>query len=113
MTNRIELEHVGIILKEEFMEPLGLSMNALGTAIGVPANRIHGIVHGIRGMSADTDLRLTRFFGLSQGYFLRIQNHYEMTVARRNLESQIDKITPFKHSVGAPQRTEQPRAMAA
>lgn len=96
MTKYIELDHIGTILLEEFMEPLGLSMNALANAVGVPANRIHGIVHGTRGMTADTDLRLTHYFGLSQGYFLRIQNHYDMTMARRELEPQIDKIIPMK-----------------
>ena len=96
MTKYINLDHIGIILKEEFMEPLELSMNSLANAIGVPANRIHGIVHGLRGMTADTDLRLTRYFGLSQGYFLRIQNHYDMTLAKRELESQIEKIIPMK-----------------
>ncbi|MCL2293271.1 MAG: HigA family addiction module antitoxin [Spirochaetes bacterium] len=94
----MELDHIGTILKEEFMEPMGLSMNSLAKAVGVPANRIHGIVHGIRGMTADTDLRLTHYFGLSQGFFLRIQNRYEMTLAKRELEKQIEKIVPMKHN---------------
>ncbi|MCL2017795.1 MAG: HigA family addiction module antitoxin [Alphaproteobacteria bacterium] len=97
MSKYIELDHIGTILKEEFMEPMGLSMNALANSVGVPANRIHGIVHGIRGMTADTDLRLTHFFGLSQGFFLRIQNRYDMTLARRELEEQIEQIVPMKH----------------
>jgi addiction module HigA family antidote len=63
----IELESVGIILKEEFMEPHKLSMNALANAIGVPANRIHSIIiRGTRRITADTDLRLAKFFGLSE-----------------------------------------------
>jgi addiction module HigA family antidote len=97
MSRHIELDHIGTILSEEFMEPLGLSMNALANAVGVPANRIHGIVHGLRGMTADTDLRLTHYFGLSQGFFLRIQNRYDMTMARRELEKQIKEITPMRH----------------
>ena len=96
MTKYIELDHIGIILKEEFMEPFGLSMNALAKAINVPANRIHGIVHGIRGMTADTDLRLTRYFGLSEGYFLRMQNRYEMIMAKRALGDNLNKIVPLK-----------------
>ena len=98
MSRYIELDHIGIILKEEFMEPFELSMNALAKAINVPANRIHGIIHGIRGMTADTDLRLTRYFGLSQGYFLRMQNRYEMIMAKRALGANINKIIPLKHN---------------
>ena len=96
MTKYIELDHVGIILKEEFMEPFGLSMNALAKAINVPANRIHGIIHGIRGMSADTDLRLARYFGLSEGYFMRMQSRYEMIMAKRALGDNLNKIVPLK-----------------
>jgi addiction module HigA family antidote len=96
MSKYLELDHIGIILREEFMEPFGLSMNALAKAIDVPANRIHGIIHGIRGMTADTDLRLTRYFGLSQGYFLRMQNRYEMIMAKRTLGENLYKIVPLK-----------------
>ncbi|MDR0308210.1 MAG: HigA family addiction module antidote protein [Chitinispirillales bacterium] len=95
--DNIDIEHVGIILKEEFMEPLGLSMNALAKAIGMPANCIHGIVHGTRGITGNTDLRLTRYFGLSQGYFLRLQNHYEMITASRAIPAaDLEKIIPIK-----------------
>lgn len=97
MSEYIDIDHIGTILYEEFMEPLGLSMNALANAIGVPANRIHGIVHGVRGMTADTDLRLTHYLGLSQGFFLRIQNRYEMTMARRELEKKIKDIEPLDY----------------
>ena len=96
MSNYIDIDHVGMILKDEFMEPLGLSMNALARAIDVPANYIHGIVHGTRGISAEMDLRLTRYFGLSQGYFLRIQTHYDMVLASRNIsDAELAKIIPF------------------
>ena len=96
MSNYIDIDHVGTILREEFMEPLGLSMNALARAIDVPANYIHGIVHGTRGISAAIDLRLTRYFGLSQGYFLRIQTHYDMVLASRNIsDAELAKIIPL------------------
>jgi len=96
MTAYIDIDHVGIVLKEEFMEPLGLSMNALARAIDVPANYIHGIVHGTRGISAALDLRLTRYFGLSQGYFLRIQTHYDMVLAKRDISMEsLNKIIPL------------------
>ena len=64
-------ETVGQMLKAEFLEPLKLSQNALAQAIGVPSNRINGIINGTRGITADTDLRLTRYFGLTEGFFLR------------------------------------------
>ena len=91
----INLEHVGIILKEEFMETHGLSVHALANAIGVPVSRIHGIVHGIRGITADTDLRLTKFFSLSEGYFLRIQEHYELLAVKRKIFNDLKKIVPL------------------
>ena len=65
--------HPGEILKEEFLTEIGMSQNQLGHAIGVPPNRIHAIVNGTRDVTADTDLRLSKFFGLSEGYFLRLQ----------------------------------------
>ena len=102
MTAYIDIDHVGIVLKEEFMEPLGLSMNALARAIDVPANYIHGIVHGTRGISAALDLRLTRYFGLSQGYFLRIQTHYDMVLAKRDISMEsLNKIIPLNRPAKA------------
>ncbi|MCL2519410.1 MAG: HigA family addiction module antitoxin [Spirochaetaceae bacterium] len=98
MAERIKLDHIGLILQEEFMEPFGLSMNALAKAIMVPPNRIHSIVHGLRRMSADTDLRLSHYFGLSQGFFLRIQNRYDMTMALRELDDKIKQIIPIEHT---------------
>jgi len=90
----IELEHTGIILKEEFLEPLGLSQNALARAIGVPANRIHQIVTGSRRVTADTDLRLTRYFELSEGYFLRLQEDYETRTTKKKIADELDLIIP-------------------
>lgn len=102
MLDYIDIDHVGTVLREEFMEPLGLSMNALARAIGVPANYIHGIVHGTRGISAALDLRLTRYFGLTQGYFLRIQTRYDMVLASRNItDTELAKIIPFHRSANA------------
>ena len=86
---------VGEILKEEFLEEVGMSQNALAKAISVPSNRIHAIVNGTRRVTADTDLRLCRFFGLSDGYFLRLQNAYELMEAKRNLGEVLAEITPY------------------
>lgn len=96
MTEYIELTTVGEMLKEEFIEPFNLTQNALANAIFVPQNRIHQIVKGQRRITADTDLRLTKYFGLTQGYFLRFQEDYELRIARRNIADEIDKIQPIK-----------------
>ncbi len=88
--------HPGEILKEDFLNEIGMSQNRLAHALGVPGNRIHAIVNGARDITADTDLRLCKFFGLSEGYFLRLQNAYDMLEAKRGMAAQIDKITPYK-----------------
>ena len=85
---------VGEILKEEFLEEIGMSQNALAKAIGVPSNRIHAIVNGTRRVTADTDLRLCRYFGLSEGDFLRLQNAYELMEAKRKLGQVLIEIQP-------------------
>ena len=87
--------HPGEILAGEFLRELGLSQNALARAIGVPANRIHAIVNGSRDITADTDLRLCRFFGLSEGYFLRLQNAFDMLEAKRAMAGALTKIRPL------------------
>ncbi len=87
--------HPGQILKEEFLKELGMSQNQLAEAIKVPGNRIHAIVNGTRAVTADTDLRLSRFFGLSEGYWLRLQNAYDTLEAKRKTARDIAKIKPF------------------
>ena len=94
-TQLINNPHAGEILKYEFLEELNMSQNALARAIDVPPNRIHGIVKGTRSITADTDLRLCRFFGLSEGYFLRLQNSYQLMEAKRKLGKQLDSIIPL------------------
>jgi antitoxin HigA-1 len=88
--------HPGEILKHEFLAEIGMSQNQLANAIGVPGNRIHAIVNGTRDITADTDLRLCRFFALSEGYFLRLQNAYDTLEAKRRLASDIARIKPYK-----------------
>lgn len=87
--------HPGEILKEDFLNELGLSQNRLAHAIGVPGNRIHAIVNGTRDITADTDLRLCRFFRLSEGYFQRLQVAYDTLEAKRRVGREISKIKPY------------------
>lgn len=96
MIESIELTTVGEMLKEEFIEPFKLSQNALANAILVPSNRIHQIVNNQRRITADTDLRLTKYFGLSEGYFLRFQEDYELRVAKRKIIDEINAIKPIQ-----------------
>ena len=86
----------GEILKQEFLNEIGMSQNQLAQAIGVPGNRIHAIVNGTRDITADTDLRLCRFFELSEGYFLRLQNAYDTLQARRRIPDELAKIKPYQ-----------------
>jgi len=95
MAKKLHNPHVGEILKFEFLDELNISQNALAKAINVPANRIHAIVRGERSVTADTDLRLCKFFGLSEGYFLRLQLSYELLNAKQELVKKIAKIKPY------------------
>jgi antitoxin HigA-1 len=84
-SNLLPIPTVGEILLEEFLKPLELSQNALARALAVPPRRINEIVLGNRGVTADTDLRLTRYFRMSAGFFLRLQMEHEIRVERRLL----------------------------
>ena len=83
MTGKLPNVHPGEILWEDFMEPHGLTKRGLADAIGVPATRIGEITRGRRGITADTDLRLSRYFGTTEGYWLRLQNVFDLEEARR------------------------------
>jgi addiction module HigA family antidote len=85
----------GELLREEFLVPLGITQYRVAKEIGVSAQRIGEIVAGKRAISADTDLRLCRFFGLSSGYWLRAQVAYDTEVAERALASALKKIKPW------------------
>ena len=88
---KIEPIHAGEILLEEFMEPLGLSQNALAKALHVTPRRINEIVNKKRSITADTALRLARFFGNSAEFWMNLQNRYDLEVARDTLAEKIDK----------------------
>ena len=80
----------GEFLAEEFLEPLGISVNALSIALRVPQTRIHGIVRGGRAITADTALRLARYFGTSAEFWMNLQTNYELDQAKREKLHQID-----------------------
>lgn len=84
------------ILRREFLDEIGLSKNRLACAIGVPPNRIHAIVNGTRDITADTDLRLCRYFSLSEGYFLRLQNAFDTLEAKRRVGKDVSRIKPYR-----------------
>jgi len=94
--SKLRNPHPGEILKEEFLKEIGMSQNQLAHAIGVPPNRIHAVIRGTRDITADTDLRLCKFFELSEGYFLRLQNAYDTMEAKRRINGQVAKIKPFR-----------------
>lgn len=85
----------GELLLEEFLRPMEISQYRLAKEIDVPAQRISEIVRGKRSITADTDLRLCRFFGLSKGYWLRAQVAHDTEVAEDVLASELAKITPW------------------
>jgi antitoxin HigA-1 len=86
--------HAGEILFEEFMKPMGISQNGLARAIRVPPRRINEIVHGQRALTADTDLRLARYFGVSEGYFLGLQSAFDLMERRRQIARELQAIEP-------------------
>jgi len=85
----------GELLQEEFLAPMGISKYRLAKEIGVPAQRIGDIVAGKRAVTADTDLRLCRFFGLSNGYWLRAQAAHDTEIAEATLRSVLSTIKPW------------------
>ena len=90
----------GELLLEEFLKPMGISQYRVAKEIGVPAQRISAIVAGKRAITADTDLRLCRFFGLSKGYWLRAQAAHDTEVAQRLLVAELASIRPWKSESG-------------
>ena len=87
--------HPGEILQVEYLEPLGVTQHRLAVAIGVPPRRINEIVHGKRGITADTALRLARFFGTSERFWLNLQGRYEVETERDRLAGTLEQIEPL------------------
>jgi antitoxin HigA-1 len=91
----LELVHAGEILLSEFIEPLGLNETEVAEAVHVEPSRISGMVDGTNPIDADLDLRLTRYFRLSEGYFLRIQTRHDTLAAKRALNGELERILPL------------------
>ena len=90
-TNLLDPIHPGEILFEDFMKPLGISINRLSRDLNVPPTRIHGLVHGTRSITADTALRLGAHFGVAPETWLNLQTEYDLRVARRRAGQEITK----------------------
>ena len=83
--------HPGEILLEEFLKPMEISQYRLAKDISVPARRINEIVHGTRAISSDTALRLSRYFGLSEGFWINLQSRYNLEVEKDRLKDRLEK----------------------
>ncbi|HSO68412.1 MAG TPA: HigA family addiction module antitoxin [Arachnia sp.] len=92
----IEPIHPGEILMEDFIEGFGITQNRLAVSIGVPPRRINEIVHGKRGITADTAIRLARYFGTSEEFWMNLQTNYELRLERRVLRDKVAAIIPLK-----------------
>jgi antitoxin HigA-1 len=87
--------HPGEILLEDFIKGFGITQHKLAVAIGVPPRRINEIVHGTRRITADTALRLGRYFGIEDQFWLNLQSHYDLEVERDALGTELEAIRPF------------------
>jgi len=92
MSKRIETPSVGEILKEEFMDPMSISAYRLAKDIGVPVSRVQDILHDRRKITVDTSLRLAKYFGVSDSYFLNIQNDIDFRNEKERLKAELDSI---------------------
>ena len=99
-TKKLDPVHPGEILQKEFLEPMDLSQNRLALALGVPARRINEIVLGKRGVTADTALRLARYFKMSPQFWLGLRMDYELDVAVDMLEGRLEKEVTPKSATG-------------
>ena len=96
MSKRIETPSVSEILKEEFMEPMNISAYRLAKDIGVPVSRVQDKLHGRRKITVDTSLRLAKYFGVSDSYFLNIQNDIDFRNEKEKLISELDSIPALR-----------------
>ena len=90
----VEPLHPGRLLREEFLGPLSITPYRLAKDIDVPVQRVHELVHERRGVTADTALRLSRYFGMSEGYWMNAQKHYELEVEKDRIGAALENIRP-------------------
>ena len=95
MNPPIDLIHPGEVLLEDFLLPLGVTQHHVAVSIGVPPRRINEIVHGKRRITADTSLRLARYFGTSDRFWLNLQSRFDLEVERDEIGPLLDAITPL------------------
>ena len=93
--------HPGEVLLEDFLKPMGISQYALAKGLHVPARRVNEIAQGKRAVTADTALRLARFFGTSEGFWMGLQAEYDLEVARRALGLRLEREVAPHHTPGA------------
>ena len=86
--------HAGKLLVSEFMEPLGLTEDALASSLGVARMRLRDVIAGTKAMDAELDLRLARYFRMSEGFFLGLQDDYELLEAKRAMNGELERIVP-------------------
>lgn len=98
LSDYIETPTIGEILNEEFLIPLGISAYKLAKEINVPTSRIQDIIHNRRKITVDTSLRLAKFFGLSDGYFMSLQNDIDLRNARLKLKPQLEQIKTYVYA---------------
>lgn len=94
--DEIDPIHPGEVLMEDFIKGFGISQNRVAVSIGVPPRRINEIVHGKRGITADTALRLGHYFGIDPQFWLNLQAHYELQVVGDKIAEQLTAITPLQ-----------------
>jgi addiction module HigA family antidote len=100
MAKKLAPIHPGEILQEEFLDPMGITQYRLAKDINVPARRINEIVHGKRGISADTALRLSKYFSMTERFWMNLQTRYELEIEKDRLGSRLDNEVHQRGATG-------------
>ena len=95
--NKLKNIHPGEVLDKEFLQPMAISQNQIARDISVPPRRINEIVHGNRSVTADTSIRLAKYFNLSDDFFLGLQKDYDLEESKKKIGNQIFSIKPHTH----------------
>lgn len=95
---KLKLTHPGRILRDEFMEPVGLSAYGLAKALSVPLPRVNDIVREKRGISAEMAVLLSVYFGTSDSYWINLQGHYDLEIAKERMRKHVAGISPHPHT---------------